>query len=124
MSYQQDWVMRQIEMMSQFVARLLFGRDQVEYRVVAPGAPTAADRLSQELTALLDRGDYARAAALLGDRAAAAGDLAHLRLGLSFFSALNARDDEALAAGGYSRDAALADFQRLLECYHIPTASL
>jgi len=29
--YSQDWIMRQIEMLVQFIARMLFGKDYIEY---------------------------------------------------------------------------------------------
>ena len=116
MIYEEDWMMRQINMMARMLAQLAFGKDtSISYdlhRQVQPGA--AAGDLRAMLTVLIAQGRYGEAEDLLFDsiRPDHPDDL---KLGIDFYTNLNCLSDEALEAGDFPREeiqSGLADLSR------------
>ena len=93
--FQQDWILRQIEMIGVILARLLFGKDKPDYEIVEKEKLSDSDQLYIELirneaeNRLYEELDPAR--------------LPMLELALAFYSRLNQFDDAYLEAHNYSR---------------------
>ena len=54
--FQQDWILRQIEMIGIVLARLLFGKDKPDYEIVEKEKLSDSDQLYIELIRMLDEG--------------------------------------------------------------------
>ena len=54
--FQQDWILRQIEMIGVILARLLFGKDKPDYEIVEKEKLSDSDQLYIELIRMLDEG--------------------------------------------------------------------
>ena len=53
MGFTDDWIMRQIEVVSRYVAKLMFGKPEVGYSLPASDMLSATDQLYLELGRLL-----------------------------------------------------------------------
>ena len=78
---QQDWLMRQIEMMTAAIARLLLGKEPDESGMDAAFGQERSDELDRKLIALLHDG----------------------RLAIDFYQRVNELTDDELEAQGFSR---------------------
>lgn len=100
---EEDWIMRQIRDMVQFLAGTILCKNTTWYE---PGSQdTAADRLHARLTDLIADGQITQADELFraeGDPR----DPRYLELAVDFYARLNAFSDTQLEADGYARDTA------------------
>lgn len=103
MAFQQDWIIRQIEMVAQYVSRVLFQKDKIEYEILDEAHSTDTDRLHLRLLELLQAGRLCEAEDLLFEQLEP-GNEAHVRLALDFYARLNDLSDKALEAGGLPRE--------------------
>ena len=116
MFFQQDWLMRQIDMFIQELARL-FDRelpDPFSEELNGYGTEGEADPLAAQLNALMDGGKINAAENLLFDRIGS-GDPVPVRTGLDFYARLNRKSDEFLETHDFSREEVregLEDFAR------------
>ncbi|MFR8530188.1 MAG: DUF6483 family protein [Anaeromassilibacillus sp.] len=100
--FQQDWILRQIEMIGVILARLLFGKDKPDYEIVEKEKLSDSDQLYIELIRMLDEGKVNEAENRLYEELDPA-RLPMLELALAFYSRLNQFDDAYLEAHNYSR---------------------
>ena len=100
--FQQDWILRQIEMIGVILARLLFGKDKPDYEIVEKEKLSDSDQLYIELIRMLDEGKINEAENRLYEELDPA-RLPMLELALAFYSRLNQFDDAYLEAHNYSR---------------------
>lgn len=107
--YRQDWLTRQIEIIAETLARILFHRGPVREQATAEQKATGApgETLAETLLAMVRAGEACRAEDLLYDRLDSE-DSGTLLAALQFYSALNALPDEALAAQNFPRDEILS----------------
>jgi len=103
MAFQQDWIMRQIEMISQFLARLLYGTDSVNYEEYLDEEHLASDALFRALNSLTQQGKISEAENLLFEQMNPASQ-DDLQVALDFYERLNDCSDEELEAGDFSRE--------------------
>ena len=68
MAFQQDWIMRQIEMIIQFLARLLYGSDSVAYEEYLDEEHITSDALFRAVNERLQQGRISDAEDLLFDQ--------------------------------------------------------
>lgn len=113
--FQQDWILRQIEMIGVILARLLFGKDKPDYEIVEKEKLSDSDQLYIELIRMLDEGKINEAENRLYEELDPA-RLPMLELALAFYSRLNQFDDAYLEAHNYSR-------QEIEEGLHAPRQS-
>lgn len=103
MFYEQDWVMRQIKMVLEFVTRAVFHKDIADYVIEDESCKTETRRLSEKLNALSQDGKICEAEDLLFEnRDDSSRDF--LALALNFYQKLNRMSDEELQRGNFSRD--------------------
>lgn len=120
MFYQDDWLMRQINLMARAIAQLALGKDtSIQYnlhREVKPG--DAAGDLRSMLTVLVAQGRFGEAEDLLYDsiRPDRPDDL---KLGLDFYTNLNCLPDEVLETGDFPREEIKSGIEDLMRFYGI-----
>lgn len=108
MGFQDDWMMRQIEMMTQFVANVVFGKNESEitYEVIGDASESTAlrplDQLHLRLCRMIKEGQYCEAEDLLYDNMEYSND--YIRLSSDFYLRLSKISDEELEAGGFSKE--------------------
>lgn len=103
MAFHEDWLIRQIQMVTESIARLMWGTDLPTYHVREDASATDVDRTARAIDALLrekrvnDAEDLLFAALDPDNRDS-------LLLALDFYSRLNALTDGELEAAGFSRE--------------------
>lgn len=103
MAFQQDWVLRQIETIVQFAARMLFKKDDIDYEIPDPEHMDDTDILYLQINDLVARGKIGAGEDLLF-KELEEGNNRHIRLVLDFYQRLNALSDEELLAADFSRE--------------------
>ncbi len=102
MFYQQDWVMKQIQMLVRFVARVVFGKDTSEYKQLIEESLTGTDLLYRDITDLLEKGEICQAENLLFENLDSE-NKEHLALAVDFYSRINELSDTELLRHNFSR---------------------
>ena len=120
MRYQQDYILRQIEMLVQFVARLAFGREPEAYCIADAQALTDADRLWRQLVERIAQGDYNGGEDLLFEQFVP--EPAYLAVAMDFYQRLSALSDEDLERGDFTREEVLDGLETLVRQYGIDPA--
>ncbi len=101
--FQDDFIMRQIEVFARTLAHLLFGKETTVYEVPAGQEDTGAGGLHTRLLALLAAGRVNEAENLLFD-ALESGESGLLEVAIDFYARLNGWSDEELEQAGFSRE--------------------
>ena len=118
MYYEQDWVMRQISMMTSFIAGVLFHKKCVNMTLPMASAPGYADDLFHRLKTLLLKRRFCDAEDLLWENLNVH-DPNCLQLALDFYHTLNQFSEEELAKGNFSREEIQLGLNSLLRRYDI-----
>ena len=124
MLFQNDWVMRQIEMMTGFVAHLVFHKTDADFHYEVTGDPsdsrslTPEDMLYFQLLTLIREGRLCQAEDLLYDRMVYSDK--YTELVMDFFTRLNAMTDEQLESGGLTRQEVFEDYIDMMTRLGIP----
>lgn len=103
MQFSQDWIVRQIQMIAQFLAKLLFGKDTSEYIIEDEENLNGTDLLYKALCAKLEKGDICGAEDILFE-ALENGGKENLEVAIDFYAKLNNMSDEELAQADFSRE--------------------
>lgn len=101
--FQNDWIMRQIEMAVQFIVRMLFGRELLDDGLIEEIRAGESGPLLRKLEQMIKKSKINEAENLLFD-AMSPGDVETLRVALVFYETLNAMDDRALDDAGFGRE--------------------
>ena len=101
MFFENDWIMRQINTLVQFAARVVFKKDAVSYEIEDEDRLTDTDRLYLRLRELLKEGKICEAEDLLFDSRTDTD--AYLALALDFYQRLSKLSDEELEQRNFSR---------------------
>ncbi len=123
MYFEKDWMMRQIGQMVEFVARLFFHRDKIEYEVIDENNLSETDLVYRRLVELLSQNEICDAEDYLFERYKA-GDGAYLTLALDFYQRLNTMTDNELTDCDFSRDEIAEGLQDILKKEQIDTSVL
>ncbi len=124
MGFQDDWVMRQIEMMARFVANVVFGKKEtdVQYEIVGNLNDTATltptDILHLKLMKMIKEGSYGEAEDLLFDNMVYSDK--YIELASDFYQKLNALSNEQLEAGNFSRDEVYQGYLEIMSLLGVP----
>lgn len=108
MGFQDDWMMRQIEMITRFVANVVFGKQESDFTYEVIESSEGSDGLSHcdevhlELCRLIREGRLNDAEDMLYDEMEYSDR--YIQLASDFYRRLNRLTDEELEAGGFSRD--------------------
>lgn len=101
--YYKDYLMRQINIMVEAMARIIFQKERAEYVVADYVKYTQTDLLHNKLTELLANSNINEAEDLLFDSLDADDDN-HLLVALDFYTRLNECSDEYLMEHDFSRE--------------------
>ncbi len=124
MGFQDDWMMRQIEMMTRFVANVVFGQREsdVKYEIIGDLQDTATltptDLLHLQLMRMIKEGQYGEAEDVLFDNLLYSDD--YIRLASDFYMKLNALSNEQLEAGNFSRDEVYEGYIEIMSLLGVP----
>ncbi len=107
MGMQDDWMMRQIEMMTKFVAKVVFGKDgnEVHYELSSTENGeklSSSDETFLTLCRLIKEGSICEAEDVLYENMEYSDR--YIELATDFYRKLNDMTDEQLEAGDFSRD--------------------
>ena len=111
--------MRQIEILMQFVARLIFKKDRIEYIVHDAGNLLETDLLYYELEKLLTETKICQAEDLLHERIDV-GNNKFLELAVDFYRKLNEFSDETLEAANFSREEIYSGLNDIIQIFGLP----
>ena len=124
MGFQDDWVMRQIEMMARFVANVVFGKKEgeVQYEIVGnvndSNSLTHEDMLYLELMKRIKEGDIGTAEDVLFENMGYSDK--YIELATDFYQKLNSLTDEQLEAGNFSRDEVYEGYLEIMTLLGVP----
>lgn len=98
-----DYMMRQIDMLSRTVASLVFKKESVDYAPEAMEAQAGADALYFAVHKLVEAGKIDKAEDMLYEDCDLE-DIRYLEVAVDFYAHLNNLSDKDLEAGGFSRE--------------------
>lgn len=117
MFFEDDWIMRQIDMMAELVARLVFHKDTVSYQIEDAEHLTDTDALYKQITSLLTDGKICEAENLLYENEND-NDPNFLALALDFYQTLAKMSDEELERCNFSRQEVYDGLKEILYRHH------
>lgn len=123
MYYQKDWILRQIEMLTQLVARLVFCKDQITYEIQDKGSSSQTDLLYLRLQKLVVEKKFCGAEDLLFENLDSH-DLEYLRLAMDFYQTLNKFSDDELEKNNFSREEIFDGMNDVVKRFQIPTIEI
>ncbi len=103
MEFTQDWIMRQIQMIAQMLAKILFGKETTDYIVEDEENLNGTDLLYKAISEKLASGDIGGAEDILFE-ALENGGRENLEVAVDFYSKLNKMTDAQLEAADFSRE--------------------
>jgi len=109
--HEQDFIMRQIQMLMRFVASILFGKDSISEELSAEETGETGELYTQ-LKELLSANEICRAEDMLLDNFNHSKD--YLRIATWFYNKLNTLTDEELEASDFSREEIHEGLQNIL----------
>ncbi|MEG1886642.1 MAG: DUF6483 family protein [Oscillospiraceae bacterium] len=118
MLFQSDWFMRQIQMMVQFIARVIFKKDFIEYEIENEDMLTEDDILYRRIFELVDKNMFCDAEDLLF-QSLCTSNLQHLKISLCFYNELNKFDDSALESADFPRDEIESGLKDIIRLYDL-----
>ncbi len=124
MGFQDDWMMRQIEMMTQFVANVVFGKKESEitYEVIGENGDSTKlsplDELHLTLCRMIREGNICDAEDMLYDNMEYSNE--YIKLSSDFYMRLNKLSDKELEAGNFSRDEIYEDYIDMMSRLGVP----
>ena len=124
MGFQDDWMMRQIEMMAKFVANVVFGKkeSEVQYEIVGniheTDSLTPTDLLHLELMKMIKEGRYGEAEDMLFDNIVYSDK--YIELATDFYQRLNDLSNEQLETGGFFRDEVYDGYIEIMQLLGVP----
>ena len=99
--FEEDWIMRQINTIVQFAARIIFHKDAVEYHVENPEFLTDTDGLYLKIENLLHEGKICEAEDLLYENRSSTREF--MEVALDFYQKLAKMSDAELEEHNFSR---------------------
>ncbi len=117
--YQQDWMMRQIQMLVQFVAKLFWGKDFIEYQIEDDNHLSQTDCLYKDLKVLLENRELCKAEDLLFEHLEK-DNQDYLKLAIDFYQSINELDDPELEAANFSREEIKSGLDEIMRVFGLP----
>lgn len=123
MALKQDWILKQIDMLIQFVARLVFHKDSLTYEINDKTNLSHTDLIHEKLKLLLSKGKIGEAEDVLFDNISEK-SMDSLELSLDFYQRLNSLTDKYLEENDFSRKEVEDGLRDVLKRFNIPTVGL
>ena len=118
MGFQDDWIMRQVEIITRYVVKLVFGRDDTKYTMEMTDGISLTDEIHLEIEKLLKEGRICDAEDFLFDNIQFTDK--YVELAVDFYKKLNVMTDEELESHDFSRDEVLEGYIDILTRLGIP----
>lgn len=118
MGFHDDWIMRQIEMMTRFFSQIIFQKDKIGYEFETSEMLTVADQTHLDLQKLVIEGRICEAEDLLFNNAEMTDK--YLELAIDFYKQLNELSDERLISCNFSREEIYEGLVDILEKLGVP----
>ena len=119
MYFEQDWIMRQIEMLIQFVTRMIFHKDSISYKIVDETNLSQTDLLYKRLRNLIRERKICEAENMLFENIDA-DNKEYLALALDFYQTINQMTDDELEAHNFSKQEINDGIEDIMRKFHIP----
>lgn len=120
--FQDDWLLRQIEMVTRFIANVVFGKDsEVRYEIENLSDTTQltpVDQLHLTLCRMIRERKISEAEDLLFDNMEYSDH--YIRLSSDFYQRLNRLTDAELEQGGFSRDEVFEGYIEIMGRLGVP----
>ncbi|MDP4120009.1 MAG: DUF6483 family protein [Bacillota bacterium] len=119
--FQNDYILRQVEMLSQFIASVVLKKNTVTYPVSLDenGRYTDAAQLYLTLIDMIKKGQINEAEDKLFDRIELDLDTEYLEISIDFYSQLSQMSEEFLEAHDFSKEEVLEGLTKVKELYGI-----
>ena len=119
--FQNDWMMRQIEDITRFLAKVIFNKETTIYRVIADeqGNCTSEGELYLNLKILIKQGKINEAENLLFERIKNGYNMEYMEIAIDFYAQLNDLDDEYLEKFDFSREEIKEGLQEVQRLYGV-----
>lgn len=114
-----DYVMRMIENIGRFLAKLLLGREEVKYELPEAAEYTGTDGLFLEIQDLLREGNICKAEDMLLEELDK-DNKRTLELALDFYGRLNNMSDDYLEEHDFSRDEVQQGLEQVAKVFGVP----
>ncbi len=123
--FQNDYIMRQIEMMVQFIARTILKKDAVEYKVIRDEAGNLPfeGELYLNLISKIKQGKINEAENLLFEETEKNPSSTMLEIALDFYRTLNEMPDKFLENNNFSKGEIHQGLNDIMQIYHIDILS-
>ena len=118
MGFQDDWLLRQVQMIAHFVAKVVFQKDTIEYEVTDELSNT--DMFYDKLNKLIKEGKICEAEDMLFDNIEHTNR--YIELAIDFYQKINQFSDEQLEMCNFSRDEVYEGLMEILKILDVPLA--
>ena len=121
--FENDYIMKQIELMTNFLAKLIFGKESPEYKLKYDLQGNASDEelLYLRLVKMIDDGEINEAENLLFENIEGEPRAEYLEIALDFYDRLGRLDNKALDDADFSRAEVLEGLENVKKLYGIET---
>ena len=118
MGFQDDWVMRQVDMIARFVSQLIFKKQEVTYQITDMNNLTDIDETYLELNDLIEEKKLCEAEDKLFDNVQFSDR--YVELSVDFYQKLNKMTDQQLEDADFGRDEVYDGFIEIMTLLGIP----
>lgn len=121
--FENDYIMKQIELSAKFLAKLIFGKESPEYKLQyeETGNETPADLLHLTLRRMVADGQINEAENLLYEQIEKEQTADNLEVAIDFYDSLSRLDEETLDECDFSRIEILEGLENIKRIYGIET---
>ncbi len=121
--FENDYILKQIELMTNFLAKLIFGKESPEYKLSynLDGTASDADLLYLRLLEMINDGDINEAENILFDNIERETRAEYLEIAIDFYDRLARLDEDALDRADFSRAEVLEGLENVKRLYGIET---
>lgn len=121
--FENDYIMKQIEMSTKFLAKLIFGKESPEYKLQyeETGNAGQADLLWLKLRQMIADGEINKAENLLYENIEREQSAENLEIAIDFYDSLGKLDDDVLDECDFARIEILEGLENVKKIYGIET---
>ena len=116
--YYQDWLMSQIKIMIDMIAKIVFKKDNVQFDIYEESNSVEVYKLYERLINLTNQLKLNEAEDILFDKINN-NDLIYMKVAMDFYDRLNKLSDEELEIGNFTREEIKLGLEDVLKLYHI-----
>ena len=118
MGFQDEWIMRQIDMVARFVANLVFSKNEITYQPEDSEILSHTDSLHLKLLEMIREGRIGEAEDMLFDNIEFSDK--YIELSTDFYRRLNSMTDSELDAGDFSREEIFDGYTEIMMLLGVP----